>query len=545
MISPDLANISRTGQADFAAATQDAQAADLAPTQTNILDTQVGTAWDGAVWIRADVRVVKGSTASGDSTGTTVTFTIDGVAQPPVPMNLRDGQGQAVLIMASLSPGEHVATAAFSGDDFFAPSSSPQSHVTVTPIRPPGIPTITVLGSSDQLSYVGQAVTFRAGVNVPIDWAATDLGTMTFVIDGVALPPVANTLEMFLLRGTYVGYLGAELTVSTLAVGDHHVVALFSGIPGKLLGSADDFGSEPGEMTQTVRKILTRTTLTAAPNPSFADGRITVTAVVSPFGAPGTPGGMVTFREGTTTLATVPLDADGRAVFTTASLGVGTHVLTAVYQGDANSSPSQATTTQTVDAISGPAPTVVSLQRFGVHRQPTVLVLTFDGPLDPLTAGDARNYRLAGPGGRRFALRFPLQSAVYNPGSHTVTLFTTRPLPLGRTFHLIVVGTDPDGVRGLHGRLLDGKGDGQPGSDYRGAITRASLARIPAHPSRLPIHPHRIPTVVHHPRLTARPARGPAPFRHHAQKIVQATPVIHERATGPVRASRNHHGLHD
>ena len=50
----------------------------------------------------------------------------------------------------------------------------------------------------------------------------------------------------------------------------------------------------------------------------------------------GTPTGSVTFYDGTTILGTGSLRGSGTATFTTSSLAVGTHAITAVYGGDAN-----------------------------------------------------------------------------------------------------------------------------------------------------------------------------------------------------------------
>ena len=61
---------------------------------------------------------------------------------------------------------------------------------------------------------------------------------------------------------------------------------------------------------------------------------VTLTATVAPANpAAGTPGGTVTFSEGTTQLATVPLTA-GQARFSTAGLQPGAHPITATYGGD-------------------------------------------------------------------------------------------------------------------------------------------------------------------------------------------------------------------
>ena len=50
----------------------------------------------------------------------------------------------------------------------------------------------------------------------------------------------------------------------------------------------------------------------------------------------GTPSGTVTFSDGTTRLATVPLDGSGTATFTTSALSLGSHSITATYSGDAD-----------------------------------------------------------------------------------------------------------------------------------------------------------------------------------------------------------------
>ena len=66
----------------------------------------------------------------------------------------------------------------------------------------------------------------------------------------------------------------------------------------------------------------------------------------------GTPAGSVTFMDGTTPLETIPL-TNGQAMYSTSSLAVGVHVVTAVYSGGpgfgASSSPDvPATTINTV-----------------------------------------------------------------------------------------------------------------------------------------------------------------------------------------------------
>jgi uncharacterized repeat protein (TIGR01451 family) len=102
--------------------------------------------------------------------------------------------------------------------------------------------------------------------------------------------------------------------------------------------------------TATVRNP-TITTLTNTPNPSVAGQWVTFTATVTAPPEPGRPTGTVAFSEGTTTLATVPLDGTAKATFKTATLSPGSHTIVAVYSSaDGSFSPStSAPVTQVVN----------------------------------------------------------------------------------------------------------------------------------------------------------------------------------------------------
>jgi len=80
--------------------------------------------------------------------------------------------------------------------------------------------------------------------------------------------------------------------------------------------------------------------LTSSVNPSTLGQSVTFKASVTPTvkGAPGTPSGTVTFRDGSAKLGTVTL-RNGLAFFTTSKLSVGTHNITASYSGDGNFNP--------------------------------------------------------------------------------------------------------------------------------------------------------------------------------------------------------------
>lgn len=115
-------------------------------------------------------------------------------------------------------------------------------------------------------------------------------------------------------------------------------------------------------------------------------------------------------------------------------------------------------------------PAVTSLERIGVHLDPTLLLIGFSEPLNPATAENLNNYVLvyAGPDGRigtRDDRLIALASATYDAASQTVVLAPRLRLPLRAHYGLQILG-GPDGVIGQDGQLLDGAGDGEPGGDY-------------------------------------------------------------------------------
>jgi hypothetical protein len=149
------------------------------------------------------------------------------------------------------------------------------------------------------------------------------------------------------------------------------------------------------------------------------------------------------------------------------------------------------------------------LQRFGFHAQPTEFVLTFSSALDPTRARDRHNYTLrsVGPKGH-VGERIPIVAAVYNPLADTVTLHPVHRLYLFRSYKLVVNGMPPAGLAGPTGVLLDGLGNGIPGSDY----VRVFGPEILAGPYRRAVPPvnHKIQHVTSaHPHSSTTPPRSP------------------------------------
>jgi hypothetical protein len=71
-------------------------------------------------------------------------------------------------------------------------------------------------------------------------------------------------------------------------------------------------------------------------NPGYDTDLVTFTATVAAVGGTGTPSGTITFKDGSNFLATVSLAAGQAAWKLTTGLSAGTHVISAIYSGDAS-----------------------------------------------------------------------------------------------------------------------------------------------------------------------------------------------------------------
>jgi hypothetical protein len=100
--------------------------------------------------------------------------------------------------------------------------------------------------------------------------------------------------------------------------------------------------------------------------------------------AADTPNGTVTFSDGTTPLATVPLDGSGKATLTTSGLAIGFHAITATYSGDADFFGSQSGSTS--ESVSQAATKIVLVPR-RVFRKKKVVSLGLTAEIEPVPPG--------------------------------------------------------------------------------------------------------------------------------------------------------------
>jgi len=108
---------------------------------------------------------------------------------------------------------------------------------------------------------------------------------------------------------------------------------------GPLTGGNADYGT--GLVSKIAMGIAsTTTTLTPSANPQLVGRAVTFTAAVDATTGTATPTGNVAFTIDSALVATKPLNSAGNATYTTSSLAVGAHAVSAAYAGAAAFAPS-------------------------------------------------------------------------------------------------------------------------------------------------------------------------------------------------------------
>lgn len=278
------------------------QVVQQATTSTTVSSSVNPSAFNQATIFTATVAVTNGA---GSPTGT-VSFFNNGVL-----IGTRGLSGNlSTLSLSNLAPGSYTITAVYNGDVNFATSTSPGITQVVTTT-----PTATSMVSSLNPANLGVSITLTATVQ-PTITTGNPTGSVTFRDGSTVLGTVA-------LSGSQ-----AALNISSLLLGSHTLNATYNG--------DSNFGiSVSSNVTQVINQGSTTTALTSNTNPSVFAEAITFTAMVTP-GNPSIPAtGNVTFFDGSTSLGTVALSG-GTATFTTSSLSVASHSMTAVYAGNSN-----------------------------------------------------------------------------------------------------------------------------------------------------------------------------------------------------------------
>lgn len=269
------------------------------------------------------------SSNSTSQFGSTVTFTATVSAADGTPTTkvlFKDGNtvlanvdlvnGQATYTTSTLSAGQHVISAVYRGEG--GPNTTHIPAVaTVSQTVLGNISTSTAVIGSPSSSVFGQLVTFTATLIATPPGVGIPVGTVTFT-DGATV----------LASGIALDSTGrASFNTSALAVASHTITATFTGASGWL--------NSTNSTTEVVSKASSTTTLISSLNPAGVNKSVIFLVMVTA-NAPGggTLTGTVTFKDGSKILGTTTLNASGQAAFSTSSLKLGNHNITAVYNGD-------------------------------------------------------------------------------------------------------------------------------------------------------------------------------------------------------------------
>lgn len=293
------------GDVNFTSSTSSSltQAVNAADTTTSISCSVNPAVFGQSVTFTAVV-----SSSITDTPTGTVIFT-DGSTQ--IGTGTLDGTGTATFTTNLLSAGVHSITANYQGDPLFLPSSSTPLNLTVNKAI-----TSTSLSSTPNSSFFGQSVTITAVVSITAPGSGTLTGTVEF-FDGLTSIGTAN-----ISSGV------ATLSSSALAVGTHSITAVYS-------GSSDFLPSTSPPWSQAVNQAVTSTAISSSANPAPFGQSITFTATISVTSGSGTPTGTVSFFDGAILLGNGTISS-GQATFTTSSLSVGSHPITATYNGSSS-----------------------------------------------------------------------------------------------------------------------------------------------------------------------------------------------------------------
>jgi surface protein len=240
------------------------------------------------------------ATVSPSTTQGFISFKIDGVIVRSVTVG---SNGTTAYTTSTLTAGTHAISVDYFGDDYSASSTSDVIQQVVNKVT-----TATALTSSDNPSMVDDEVTFTASVS-----PNNATGTVTFKNGSVIL----DIINVSAGKATFKTY--------TLSGTTHSITATYD-------GDNKNATSSSSPIQQVVDKYETTTYVNSNINPSIVGDNVTFTATVSPSIATGA----VTFKNGTEILGTGTLNGSGIATFSTSTLTIATHSITAVYDGDAS-----------------------------------------------------------------------------------------------------------------------------------------------------------------------------------------------------------------
>src|SRR6266581_2175518 len=251
----------------------------------------------------------------------------------------------ATFTTSSLAVGSHSITASYAGNSNFSGSTSATLTQTVNPVT--GVTMTTTIQNSANVAVtsivLGTAVHDTATLS---GQTATAGGTVTYAFWTTGTCTGTPTTETVTVGNGVIPNSSAK---TPTAAGSSSFNATYS-------GDTNNNRAVSGCELLTVTQASTTTAVVSSVNPSVFGQSVTFTATVTGSTTVATPTGTVQFKDGTTVLATISVTTTAgvtTATFTTSTLAVGSHSITATYGGDTNFTGStSAVLTQTVNKAS-------------------------------------------------------------------------------------------------------------------------------------------------------------------------------------------------
>ena len=322
ILGAHLVDVVYSGDTNFTTSSGTSLSVTINPAATT---TTLTTATNPAVVgqsVKLTAVVAANSPGGGTPTGP-VTFMDGTTVLGTGGLSLSNGQDVAVLTTAFATAGNHSLTAVYGTTTNYTTSTSVAVSETVNQAA-----TKTVGSANPATAVIGQPVTLSAVVSTVSPGQGSPTGTVTFKAHSNGA--VIGTGTLAFVGGQDI----ATFTTSSLILGGHAIDVVYSGDSNFTTSTA----STP--ISLTINPAATTTALTSSVNPATVNQSVTLTAtvaVVSP--GSGTPTGIVTFENGTTTIGTGTLSlVNGQYVATlvTSFTTTGTESLTAVYAGTSN-----------------------------------------------------------------------------------------------------------------------------------------------------------------------------------------------------------------
>lgn len=263
---------------------------------------------------------------------TTATLTATANSGLPVSYTVIGPATLAGSTLTYTAPGTVMVTAIQAGSSSYAAATAVSQTIHVVNA------TTTTLTTAPSTPRFGDVATLTATIS-PVAGSAAPTGAVSFY-DGATL----------LGTGTISAGV-ATYSTSSLAVATHMLAAVYS-------GDGNYASSTSPTVSFTIVAAQSSLTIAASPTHPILGDMVTLTATLTPVSSVYT-GEVITFYEGSTILGTGTLSSSGIATFAIASLPIGTHSITAQYNGDTDYAP--AFTAITAQVVVEPLETTLSI----------------------------------------------------------------------------------------------------------------------------------------------------------------------------------------